>query len=152
MFLVDKSAFLQQRSRPEAAALLEALASEGQVATCDVIALELLYSARGPADYAKRAAHLGALHHLPADREVGALARQLQGELAQIGHHRRPIPDLLIAATAIIHGATVLHYDRDFELIASRSPLSHRWIVSPPTPIAPPHLSPNQATPPEPAP
>lgn len=132
MFLVDKSAFVQQRSRPEAAALLEMLAGEGQIATCDVIALELLYSARGPADYEARTEHLRSLHHLPADREVGELAREIQQEMAHSGHHRRPIPDLLIAATAIVHGATVLHYDRDFELIAARSALSQRWIVPAP--------------------
>jgi predicted nucleic acid-binding protein len=28
------------------------------------------------------------------------------------------VPDLLIAATAELHGLTVLHHDKDFELIA----------------------------------
>ena len=35
------------------------------------------------------------------------------------GHgHRRPIPDLIIAATAELHGAEVLHVDSDYDLIA----------------------------------
>ncbi|MGH3714566.1 MAG: hypothetical protein ACRDT4_14060 [Micromonosporaceae bacterium] len=39
--------------------------------------------------------------------------------LADRGHHRGPsIPDLLIAATAEMGGLTVLHVDKDFELIA----------------------------------
>jgi predicted nucleic acid-binding protein len=39
--------------------------------------------------------------------------------LAGLGHHRAPsIPDLLIAATAERAGFTVLHLDKDFELIA----------------------------------
>jgi predicted nucleic acid-binding protein len=39
--------------------------------------------------------------------------------LADRGHHRGPsVPDLLIAATAELHGLTVLHVDKDFELIA----------------------------------
>ena len=39
--------------------------------------------------------------------------------LAERGQHRAPsIPDLLIAATAELAGRTVLHVDKDFELIA----------------------------------
>ena len=39
--------------------------------------------------------------------------------LANKGHHRASsIPDLLIAATAELAGLTVLHLDKDFELIA----------------------------------
>jgi len=32
--------------------------------------------------------------------------------------HRRPIPDRIIAATAELHGAEVLHLDSDYDLIA----------------------------------
>jgi len=39
--------------------------------------------------------------------------------LADRGQHRAPsIPDLIIAATAELAGLTVLHLDKDFELIA----------------------------------
>ena len=39
--------------------------------------------------------------------------------LADRGHHRAPsIPDLIIAATAELAGLTVLHLDKDFEIIA----------------------------------
>jgi hypothetical protein len=39
--------------------------------------------------------------------------------LADRGDHRAPsIPDLLVAATAELAGLTVLHVDKDFELIA----------------------------------
>jgi hypothetical protein len=44
----------------------------------------------------------------------------VQGLLADRGEHRSPsVPDLLIAATAELAGLTVLHVDRDFELIAN---------------------------------
>ncbi len=46
-------------------------------------------------------------------------ALEVRRRLAERGHHRAPsIPDLLIAATAEINHHTVLHVDRDFELIA----------------------------------
>ena len=40
--------------------------------------------------------------------------------LADRGQHRAPsIPDLMIAATAELAGLTILHLDKDFEIIAS---------------------------------
>jgi predicted nucleic acid-binding protein len=51
-------------------------------------------------------------------------ADRAQGEalslLADRGQHRAPsIPDLIIAATAELAGLTVLHLDKDFEVIAA---------------------------------
>ena len=38
---------------------------------------------------------------------------------ANRGRHRAPsIPDLIIAATAELAGLTVLHFDKDFDVIA----------------------------------
>ncbi len=49
--------------------------------------------------------------------EDRAVAVQLA--LADLGQHRAPsIPDLLIAATAESAGLSVLHLDKDFEVIA----------------------------------
>jgi predicted nucleic acid-binding protein len=46
-------------------------------------------------------------------------ALDVQGILAQRGHHRAPsVPDLLVAAIAESADLTVLHVDKDFELIA----------------------------------
>jgi predicted nucleic acid-binding protein len=48
------------------------------------------------------------------DRAVEVLAL-----LADRGQHRAPsIPDLIIAATAELAGLTVLHLDKDFDIIA----------------------------------
>ena len=44
----------------------------------------------------------------------------MQQLLADRGQHRAPsIPDLVIAATAELAGLTVLHFDKDFDLIAA---------------------------------
>src|SRR5262245_25838458 len=46
-------------------------------------------------------------------------ALEVQGLLADRGLHRAPsVPDLLLAATAELSQLTILHVDRDFELIA----------------------------------
>jgi len=57
------------------------------------------------------------IEYLTLKIEDRAVAIQLA--LADLGQHRAPsIPDLLIAATAESAGLTVLHLDKDFELIA----------------------------------
>ena len=51
---------------------------------------------------------------------VEARAIEIQMLLADRGQHRAPsIPDLLIAATAELAKLTVLHVDKDFDLIAA---------------------------------
>lgn len=46
-------------------------------------------------------------------------ALEVQAALADAGHHRAPsVADLLVAAVAELSGLTVLHLDKDFELIA----------------------------------
>ena len=53
-------------------------------------------------------------------------AVEVQGRLAERGHHRAPgVPDLLIAATAELVGLVVLHGDKDFELIAD---VTGQWV------------------------
>lgn len=41
-----------------------------------------------------------------------------QRELSELGQHRLPVPDLLIAACAQQHQATVLHVDRHYDTLA----------------------------------
>lgn len=47
-------------------------------------------------------------------------AIEVQQLFADRGHRRAPsVPDLLVAAAAEVAGFTVLHVDKDFDLIAS---------------------------------
>ena len=129
VYLVDKSAYEQQRHSQAADSFLTAITLDGQAAMCEIVALELLYSTRNPTEYARRSALLTSLPWLAVNHRVVQTALELQGRLAERGLHRRPIPDLLIAATALVHGATVLHYDKDFDLIAGVTGQSTQWIV-----------------------
>jgi predicted nucleic acid-binding protein len=128
-YLADKSAFEQQRHRDAAAGLLRALAADGSLCMTEIVALELLYSARNTADYEVRLVDLRALPWLPLTEAVASRALDIQQRLAAVGQHRRPIPDLLLAATALEHDATVLHYDHDFDVITAATGLSARWII-----------------------
>ena len=56
-------------------------------------------------------------------------ALQVQRLLAQRSQRGRKIPDLLIAAAAEELDAAVLHYDADFDLIASVTGQRCQWVV-----------------------
>lgn len=93
----------------------------GLVAVSTVTRLEMGFSARGAADH-QRIFALPPVSAMPVEHLTPAIedrALTIQGLLAGRGQHRTPsIPDLLIAATAELTGRTVLHADKDFELIA----------------------------------
>lgn len=128
--LIDKSAYVRLGSRPVRLAVTE-LADANRLAVCDMIAMEILYSARSAVDYEAVAGDLGAMPRAPMSAETWTRALTLQHTLARVGQHRRPIPDLLIAATALQSDLTVLHYDRDFEVIAAHSTLRQQWVAPP---------------------
>ena len=62
--------------------------------------------------------------------EVWDRALRVQAELAGKSAHRgAALPDLLIAATAERHGVAVLHYDHEYDLIASVTGQAMHWVV-----------------------
>ena len=69
----------------------------------------------------------------PPTFEADAL--MAQRELAKVGHHRLPPADLIIAVCAHEAGAGVLHYDRDYDVIAKRTTLEFKseWLAPPGT-------------------
>ncbi|WP_423919490.1 PIN domain-containing protein [Candidatus Poriferisodalis sp.] len=93
----------------------------GLVRISTITKLELGYSARTAEDHRRDLAGLPVsampVEHLTPAAEDRAIEVQLA--LARAGPHRAPsIPDLLLAASAELAGLTVLHFDKDFELIA----------------------------------
>jgi predicted nucleic acid-binding protein len=51
-------------------------------------------------------------------------------QLAVVSQHRHfRLPDLIIAATAEAHGATVLHYDADYDRIAQITGQPTEWVA-----------------------
>ena len=130
-YLVDKSAIARLADETVAARLVPLL-SAGLVATCAIVELEVRYSARNAAEYAEISCDrdLG-YEMLPMDDRVWNRALVVQSLLAVAGQLRAvPIPDLLIAATAEIHAVTVLHYDHDFDTVASVTGQPMEWVVA----------------------
>ncbi|MCY3947754.1 MAG: PIN domain nuclease [Acidimicrobiaceae bacterium] len=108
---------------------LTPLLVDGYVATCPIIDLEVLYSARSRSDYEDILVERGSLPSLPINEAVTERAVAVQRLLAQRGQHRLPLPDLLIAAVAEINDLTVIHYDADYDRIASVTGQATEWVV-----------------------
>ena len=104
----------------------------GSLFVCPVGELEQLYSARSAREYDALKADLRASFAIvssPPDLLDRVL--RLQQDLAH--HHgmwhRTPIPDLLIAETALHSGLGVVHVDGDFDRIAEVRPLTTRRLA-----------------------
>jgi predicted nucleic acid-binding protein len=133
VYLIDKSA-LARMPNPAVHEALEPLMLDKVLAICEVTQLEVLYSARDPEGYEQDAYHLREDFRLLSicPKEVGARALHVQAMLARKSHHRAVGPnDLLIAACAEVHNATILHYDRDFDIISEVTGQPSLWVVPP---------------------
>lgn len=127
-YLADKSA-LARFPVPAVAARLRPLLEDGELATCAIVDLEVLYSSRNLADYEAVLEERRSLDAAPITSEVLANAVDLQHGLARRGQHRVPIPDLIISAAALAAGLVVLHYDADFERLDAVGGAPHEWVV-----------------------
>jgi predicted nucleic acid-binding protein len=102
----------------------------GRVLVCDLVVLELTRLAPNEERARATAERLDAFKAMPMPSTLWDRARETQLLLASKGDHRRvPPADLLLAATAEDVGVPLVHYDRDYERIASVTDLEHRWFV-----------------------
>jgi len=119
-WLIDKSALVrlgQSTDSQEWAGRIQ----RGLVRITTLTRLEVGNSARSGAE-ARDAVRQPPLAAMPVEYLTPAIedrAVDVQLLLADRGQHRAPsLPDLIIAATAELGGLTVLHVDKDFELIS----------------------------------
>ena len=120
-WLVDKSALVRLAASPDAETWADRI-ERGLVRITTVTRLEVGYSARTGSDL-RSGLRRPPISAMPVEYLTPAIedrAMDVLGLLADRGQHRAPsIPDVLIAATAELAGLTVLHNDKDFELIAA---------------------------------
>ncbi|CAI8382011.1 MAG: Ribonuclease VapC2 [Cellulomonadaceae bacterium TMED98] len=122
-WLIDKSAYARLAVSPDREVWMERL-SRGLVRISSLTMLELGYSFQNSSqahyELAEPPLALMPLEYLGPRAEQRAL--DMQRALLEVSEHRGvSIPDLLIAASAEIAHHTLLHVDRDFELIARHS-------------------------------
>lgn len=130
-WLVDKSALVRLHSSRDAQDWASRI-ERGRVRITTVTRLEIGFSARN-GDQARASLAAAPLAAMPVEYLTPAIedrAVEVQLLLAGRGQHRAPsIPDLLIAATAELTGLSVLHLDKDFELIADLTGQAHERLL-----------------------
>ena len=119
-WLIDKSALVRLAVTPDAAEWAGRI-ERGLVRITTVTRLEVGYSARSGPDV-RAGLQQPPLSSMPVEYLTPAVedrAVEILTLLADRGQHRAPsVPDLIIAATAELAGLTVLHLDKDFDVIA----------------------------------
>jgi predicted nucleic acid-binding protein len=119
-WLIDRSALVRLADSPDAAEWAVRI-ERGLVRITTVTRLETGYSARSGPEL-RAGFRRAPLSSMPVEYLTPAIedrAAEILALLADRGQHRAPsIPDLIIAATAELAGLTVLHLDKDFDLIA----------------------------------
>jgi predicted nucleic acid-binding protein len=131
-FLIDTSALVRIIKQPTREHWVKPL-TEGVIARCPVTEIEFLYSARNAEHREQMIEHLDALFGwAPLDDRALTRAWAVQKELTAKSRHRSAgAVDLLVAATAELQGLTVLHYDNDFDTIASVTGQPTQWLAPP---------------------
>ncbi|GAA1500761.1 PIN domain nuclease [Streptomyces synnematoformans] len=132
-YLIDTSA-LARWPKPAVGPRLDELSRRGLLAVCGAVEIELSYSARSKADILRIQEELRGFDWLTMPDEVWDRAAEAQRGLVGNGNWRAVSGmDLVIAATAERHGATVLHYDGDYDMIAEVTGQPTQWVAPPGT-------------------
>ncbi|MCU1454918.1 MAG: VapC toxin family domain ribonuclease [Acidimicrobiales bacterium] len=126
--LADTSVLTRLRV-PTVRAVIEPLAKAGSLGRAGVADLEVGFSARTAREWDLLQGALGAFGLVETEAGHFVRARQVQRLLAAKSQRGRKIPDLLIAAAAEAMGLVLLHYDRDFDLIARVTNQRCEWVV-----------------------
>jgi predicted nucleic acid-binding protein len=134
-YLADTSAWAHGRRPNAPEALRESFGHRlvtGQIATCAPVMWELLHSASNGKEYKALREDLAALDQAPFDHSDWERALDIRQALAEKGGslHRAPsMPDAMIAVAAERADLIVLHYDKDFDLIAGVTGQLCEWVA-----------------------
>jgi predicted nucleic acid-binding protein len=130
--LADTSAWIASSRRPRLREAFDDALSANEIATCDAVKLELLYGTRNAEEFSSVRTGLDLLRQCPIGPDEWRRALDVYEVLAHQGglHHRRvKHADLLVASAAESAGVGLVHYDEDFDVIASVTKQPVRWIA-----------------------
>lgn len=129
-FLADTSAWTNVRKSSTTWNKWTTLMRAQHVLSTPPILLELLRGARDQREFERYRLAFSALDDAPVTRSEWQRALDVQSQLAANGSHRGvSLVDLVVAAAAEHAGATLLHYDKDFDLIAEVTGQPTEWIA-----------------------
>ncbi|MGH2946758.1 MAG: PIN domain nuclease [Solirubrobacteraceae bacterium] len=120
---------LERLGRTEVRSVIEPLAAAGRLGRPSICGLEVGYSARNADEWDRLVGALDAFDRVETTAAHVRRALQVQRLLAHRSQRGRKIPDLLIAAAAEELDVPVLHYDADFDAIASVTGQRCQWVV-----------------------
>jgi predicted nucleic acid-binding protein len=129
-YLVDTSV-IKRLGRTEVRSVIEPLADAGALGRPSICDLEVGYSARNAEEWDRLMGALDAFDWVETSSAHIRRSLQVQRLLAARSQRGRKIPDLLIAAAAEELDLAVLHYDSDFDLIATVTGQACQWVVPP---------------------
>lgn len=122
MSLVDTSAwveFLRGTGSDTHRAVRDLLEDEARIHTTDVVMMEVLAGARDEGHHQRLRRLLARCDYLPVDGLASyEAAADLYRACRQAGETVRALTDCLIGAVALRAGVSVLHNDRDFDVLA----------------------------------
>ncbi len=125
-----ETSVLTRLSDPAIAEALRALnLGPGQLGRTSVSDLEIGFAARNGPEWDRIALSVRRYKLVNTTSEHIRRAKEVQRLLAVKHQRGRKVPDLIIAAAAEAAKLTTLHYDSDFDLIASVTGQSCQWIV-----------------------
>src|SRR5215471_12870274 len=119
VYLADTSVYVLRAKHAVVRDRIAQLLTEGRLAACQMTALEFLNNAPDPGSYEILWGALMAQRWIDVTSAVMDRALEVHRNLARMSQHRHfRLPDLIIAAAGELAGATVLHYDADYDRIA----------------------------------
>ena len=127
-YLLDTSV-VKRAGSERVRTVLRSLALAGEIGRTSIVDLEVGFSARNSAEWAELAGVLSSFPLVEIGQSHFDRALQVQSLLAARSQRGRKIPDLLVAAVAEGAGATVLHYDSDFDHISAVTGQPTEWVV-----------------------
>ena len=131
--LFDTSALILAARHAEAAEALREAIAASSLAVTEMVMVEYLNGARNLAEYDRFAWALGAAERLRTEPGDWDRVLEVHRLLAASGPgHQRSVsvPDLIVAAVAERHGATLVHYDGDYDRIAELTGQPVKWVVA----------------------
>jgi len=134
-YLADTSAWAHAQRKRAPEALRERfthLLVEDEIATCDMVQWELLHSTDNLSEFVQRRLQLEALERCPIEDADWPRALDVCQALAERGSQRHrsiKIQDTLIAMAAERARLVILHYDSDYDIIASVTGQPIEWIA-----------------------